>query len=172
MTKLVYLSYPEEGLHATPLWVKDLLDTASEEVVFHVSGMTPSLSVSKLLEARMEGSKVNEMVVRLAQGTTRRLIDSLVSMDLSKILYMQESQPQSVEFHVLRDLWILSRSDVYVVDTDILGRAKCGVEVSAIHGIIPTLGVSDSFILDPWFIYYLDGFVKSTMVSSKLRDLL
>lgn len=166
---VVYISYPSD-VSPAPHWTSPLIGGDESPFVFYFSGgaVHPSL-LPVLLSRSIEKAVVHKLVLKLSQGYTTRLIDSLISDDFERIVKLVKENPQSTEYRILQDLWVLSRSDILVVDCDLPSYARCGMEVVYAHNCVKTLGVSDSSWLDPWYQYHLDMIVKSPLVPSTLN---
>lgn len=171
---VVYLGYPAE-VSDIPKWMSSLLRSEMENAAdspfrFYLSGGSVTPELLSLLETRGTVSdQAQAMSIRMSRGFPSRLIDALLSPDVAKIVDMANKNPNSVEFRVLLDLYVLSRSDVYLVDCNLLGGGRCGMEVVYSHDTIATLGVVDSSSVDPWYHYHIDLMLKSQMVSSYLN---
>lgn len=158
---LVYVGHSCIG-GPIPSWPSTLV--AQDGLVFtpYFSGGKLSDDLLSLLRSKAsETAQAHKLCMKLAQGYTSRLIDSLLSPDIDRISSLVSANPYSVEYRILLDLWILSRSDVYVVDCDQLGFGRLGLEASYAQGILRTVGVHDGSYLDPWYHYHLDVVVKS-----------
>lgn len=166
---LVYLGYPTEVISHPPGWMNALLraevsDPGNSPYRFYLSGGSLTPQLLSLLQTRAENrTAAQQMAMRLAQGFTSRLLDALLSPGIDRLSALVQENPLSTEYRLLLDLWVLSRSDVYVVDCDLLGRGRCGMEAVYAHHLAKTVGVSDSPVMDPWFQYHLDVIVKSQM---------
>lgn len=173
---VVYLGYPSED-EPIPGWMHPMLqleqqNPGSSDFHFYLSGgaVTPSL-LPTLLSRANEAGPAQLLAMKLAQGYTTRLVDALLSPNLENISKLAAGSPRSTEYRILLDLWVLSRSDVYVVDCELLGRGSCGMEAVYAHHCVRTVGVSDSSSIDPWYQYHLDLLVKSPMAMETLKDL-
>lgn len=168
-SKVVYISYPSD-LRPPPSWISPLISTEDSPFKFYFSGGTIHPSLLPILVSRSsDKSTAQKIAMKLAQGYTTRLVDSILSSDIENIQKLTTSSPQSTEYRILQDLWILSRSDVFVVDCDLAGYARGGMETSYAQGCLQTIGVSDCAIIDPWYQYHLDMIVKSPLVRSTLN---
>jgi len=158
---LVYVGHPCVR-NAIPSWSSTLVSQEGLTVIPYLPGLKISEELISLLKVRaVETSQAHKLCMKLSQGYTSRLLDSLLSPDIDHIVSLAASNPNSVEYRILLDLWVLSRSDVYVVDCDLLGFGRMGLETAYAHGILRTVGVSDGSYLDPWYQYHLDVVVKS-----------
>jgi len=167
---VVYLGYPAESSDV-PHWMSSLLqkemtEKESHPYRFFISGGSVTPELLSVLKGRGEQvAQAHEMSIRLSRGFPSRLIDALVSPDIEKISNLALSNPGSSEFRVLLDLYVLSRSDIYFVDCNLMGGGRCGMELVYSHDMIPTIGVSDSLSIDPWYHYHTDLLVKSQMAA-------
>lgn len=174
---LVYVGYPSEVVSGPPAWAESLLRREVQSpddspYRFFLSGGTVTPQLLTLLSTRAEKRNgAQQMAMKLAQGYTSRLIDALLSPNIEKLILLVKENPLSTEYRLLLDLWVLSRSDIYVVDCELLGRARCGMETVYAHYCTKTVGIADSPLLDPWFQYHLDAMVKSQMCFSYLETL-
>ena len=162
---VVYLSYPAD-LGPPPRWMDNLLGIDKKDpnssFRFYLSGGLIHPTLLPVLTSRGDNNKSAQLLaMKLAQGYTTRLVDSVLSRDIDKIALLASENPFSTEYRLLQDLWVLSRSDIFVVDCDSLGRARCGMESVYAHNCVRTLGVSDSSSFDPWYQYHLDSMVTS-----------
>jgi hypothetical protein len=174
---VVYIGYPVEVISKPPSWVDSLLrsesqDPANSPFRFFLSGGALTPPLLEVLKSRGEERvSAQRMAMKLAQGYTSRLLDAILSPDIVKLAALANENPLSTEYRLLLDLWVLSRSDVYVVDCDLMGRARCGMEAVYAHHVTKTVGVADSPVMDPWFQYHLDVLVKSQMCMPFLTSL-
>ncbi len=174
---VVYIGYPSEVLAKPPSWIDSVLraeaqDAANSSFRFFLSGGSLTPQLLELLKSRSSSQTGAQLMsLKLAQGYTSRLVDALLSPEIEKLAILATENPLSTEYRILLDLWVLSRSDVYVVDCDLLGRARCGMEAVYAHHCVKTVGVSDSPVQDPWYQYHLDAIVKSQMCLTYLRML-
>jgi hypothetical protein len=174
---VVYLGYPAEVSPSPPRWMDSLTLTESRNLVaspyrFYLSGGIVTNQLLEVLKNRASNIEVaQKLCLRLTNGYTSRLIDSILSPSIELCVKRCQENPLSTEFRVLLDLWVMSRSDVYVVDCDLLGKGRLGMETVYAHDCIKTVGVSDSPVLDPWYQYHLDSIIKSQMCLSFLTDL-
>jgi len=173
---VVYLGYPSEVAAKPPRWIETLVRSEVENenspYHFYLSGGSVTKGLLQILRGRAASAlTAQKMSMKLVQGYTSRLLDLLMSPDIEKILQLVQESARSTEYRILLDLWVLSRSDVYVVDCDLLGRGRSGMETVYAHDSLRTVGVSDSPILDLWYQYHLDSIVKSQMCFSHLETL-
>lgn len=175
MPHLVYLSYPSEVPSVSiPQWASSLISSPkSSNLRIYVPGQSITPELREELSARKNGSEiVHSFCTRLARGYSTRLIDGLVKGDPELIIKAVSASPLSVELRLLQDLWILSRADVLLMDCDYLGRGRSGTEALLAHGLIPSIGITDSVLIDPWLYYLLDSTVKSHLCLDSLLSLL
>lgn len=172
---IVYLGYPVEVHEKPSSWIGSMLRSESTDIPnspfrFFLSGGVVTSALLELLKSRAAVTgTARSLAVKLSQGYPARLIDSLLSPEIEQVLSYVAGSPLSTEYRILLDLWVLSRSDVYLVDCDLLGRARCGMEAVYAQHCVPTVGISDSPVVDPWFQYHLDALIKSQMALSHLH---
>lgn len=165
---VVYVSYPLE--EKMPSWVSSLMESKDSPFLFYLGGGIIHPSLLPTMKSRAENTSIaHKLTMKLAYGYTTRLIDMVLSSNLEKIHTTVLANPHSTEFRLLQDLWVMSRSDVFVVDCSMPGSAKEGMETLYAHSCLKTVGVNDSSTLDPWYQYHLDMVVKSPMVQSTLN---
>jgi len=171
MTSIVYLGYPAES-SSLPQWVEGCCAQEQKSgdaypYMFYISGGAVTPRLHEYLGGLKVPSIAHRLCSKLAVGSTSaRFVDPLVSADFESLYSMVSESPKSSEFRVLFDLYVLSRSSLLVLDTDMVGYGRGGMEAAYAHGIIPTLGVSDSPLVDPWYKIHLDFLVKSSAVLS------
>jgi len=168
---LVYLGYPSLS-SSPPLWVEKLCEEeqSSEDFpyMFYLSGGVPTPRVLSTIDEGSAYPCSSRLCDRLSHTSLARFTGPLFEKKLSDVSSLAQESPNSTEFRLLLDLWLLSRASAYVVDTDILGYGRCGIEVSYAGGSMPTIGVSDRSVVDPWYQYHVDCLVKSSKVLSSL----
>lgn len=170
---LVYLGYPADYT-SIPLWMSYLLKGETEDKEdhpyrFYVSGGSLTEEALALLSSRSADTEQAQLMsLRLSRGVPSRLIDPLMSIDIANISSLAKENPSSPEFRILLDLYVLSRSDIYLLDCNLLGGGRCGMELAYSHDSIPTVGVSDACSVDPWYHYHVDMISKSVLVPSHL----
>lgn len=178
MTSVVYLGYPAEN-SPLPKWIEDCCaqeQTSGDSYpyMFYLSGGAPTPRLQSYLGS-LEGAPSTAQLLcsKIAVGSTSsRFVDTLCYSDFSSVYSLVSESPRSSEFRVLFDLFVLSRSSLLVLDTDLMGYGRGGMEAVYAHGIIPTLGVSDSTLVDPWYKIHLDFLVKSSSVLSSFPTFL
>ena len=174
-TIIVYAGYPAELVSSPSAWIEALLasevrDPSKSPFSFYLSGGAVTPHLLSLLRGRATSRAcAQKMALKLALGYTSRLIEALLSPDVEKLVSLVRESPLSIEYRILLDLWVLSRSDIYLVDTVLLGRGRCGMEAVYAHSCLCTAGIADSPVLDLWFQYHLDSIVKSQFASSHIN---
>lgn len=167
---LVYLGFSVEN-GEPPHWAASLVRSlpADSPYIFFFSGGVLTPQCVELLQSRAGAVSAQQLAMKLVHGSVSRLVPHITSPKIEQIYKSTQDAPLSTEYSVLLDLLVLSRSDVYVVDCDVLTRGRLGMEAAYAHGIVRTVGVSDTPVLDRWYQYHLDVILKSHSLFSYLE---
>jgi len=157
---VIFLSYAIETEAQAPFWVQQLRAVekqANTSLLLYVTGTRPSEEVLVALRQRPASQL---LPAQLAQLGLPQFVRPLQERTPDSILSEFLRRSDSMEFRVLWDLFVLSRSSALVAD---LNTPSCrgGVELALASGCIPVIGVNDSLQLDPYAGLLVDVLVRS-----------
>lgn len=170
---VAYIGYPADLYSSPPHWAGGLLGAQQDGSTLRsfVSGGSLSDSLYEELSTRDVSSRLERLEAALHGSYTSRLLGPM-GQGLADLRDILGSSHTSAELSILANLWVMVRSDVFLVDCDLSGRGSCGMETlyADIIGLV-TVGVADSPSLDPWYFYHLSRIVKPYHVGTALAEI-
>lgn len=177
MSKIIYASYPLVDQDTAPDWVAKVAGNAvvgrERWVVYD-----PALGLSGNVEANPSLAGMLTDVSRLSQqaqaGCQQLRLDPRLFDPFASILGRLRAADQTPTLDVtFRNLYILLRSDIVLVDLDFVGHGEPSQEVLYAYLIgVPVVGIAHRFILSPWMADKLNAVVFPRTSDEIVRQVL
>jgi hypothetical protein len=151
---IIYCAYPILNQTEEPVWMNILKYAVGNKLITNTSVYS---SFTSLTEQESLHSIIGDINYKSTEkGDIYSLLDSLnisdiyVPTSLEEVLALDDSQGNSLKI-VTKDLWVLTKANLLIVDCDTpsYGEKDMLLTVANLIGI-PTIGVSNNFIISPW----------------------
>ena len=155
MSKLIYASYPLLDQDGIPDWVGKLAGNpvARREkwVVYNPAlGLTGNLEGNLVMAAVL--SDDTRLSLLAARNRQQLKLDPMLFESFGKIVQRLRAADEAPTLDVsFRNLYVILRSDIVLVDLDRLGHGEPSQEVLyAYLSGVPVVGIAHRFMLSPW----------------------
>jgi hypothetical protein len=170
MINVIYVGYPCDS-RDVPTWVEETIAQFKDRAAFYLSGgqIVPQTMV-ELASRSVSASRVERLSTVASGRYSARLTPSLLEARGDKISAYAMQNPFNIEGLVMQDLWVLLRSDYFVVDLDSLGRGRVGLELAYASMLgLKTIGVTQCAVADPWMTYHVDRVCKPGRIAEEIQ---
>jgi hypothetical protein len=170
MTHVVYVGYPCDS-RDVPAWVEEMISHSKDSAAFYLSGgqIVPQ-TLSAIATRTVSPSRVERLSTLASGRYSARLIPTLLEGRGDKISAYAMQNPVNIEGLILQDLWVLLRSDYFVVDLDSVGRGRVGMELAYASTLgLKIIGVSQCAVADPWMTYHVDRICKPGRIAEEIQ---
>lgn len=168
---LIYLSYPIMDVGTEPGYVSDLLKHIPDNWVLY----RPLLPLADQLKNEVFSARLNYYMSKETKekfALTKQTLPVVIEDATVLSIATQCSNylpPTNCQASILKDLSILSISDLVISSTDRPCFGEYGMELLWANILdIPTICVSDRFLLSPWLQAFSDILIRNASILQEL----